>query len=297
MSMQQVQYFHPMKDVKFSSSSDIVLVDDIDKAKKAAGNTGVVFKVKMKDGKIFDITNPAHRTILQTRLPFNNFQKIVTNQTLDWNELDILWNAEADDPDELLSPLGFMGLKFTKNGDDFVLIFDRKNVKLEDIAWASPVAKVNQPPIPKLPKISDIVKEEIQEVQFNTTSINEHFFHQTNQTLAKEILMTWFQSHLHDGQARFTHGVYFLKHGNASYGDTTLKAKISGSFIDLTDDDLGDKWIALRDSVEWNNHKDLTIKLRQKYHEADGIVLHNKYLIVVWYPEKCISEIELVSKK
>lgn len=148
-------YYHPLKDTKAFANSDIILVDDLSKAKKAAP-TGLVFNAKVKDGKIFDLSNPTHREILQNRLPFNNFQRIVTNQTLDWNELDLLWNDEADDPDELLSPLGFIGLNFTRNGDDFILIFDRRNVMLGDIVWSSPFARTDiQKTTPKIPKVRE----------------------------------------------------------------------------------------------------------------------------------------------
>jgi hypothetical protein len=123
---------------------------------------------------------------------------------------------------------------------------------------------------------------------------NETFYHQTNRQAAPNIVANGFISTMHDGQARFTHGIYFLKHPKASYGEVTLSAEISGNFIDLTHDDMGDEWIKLRDSVNWDNYIDLTTQLRDNYPTADGIVFDEKYMVVVWYPERCIKNIQIL---
>jgi len=147
--------------------------------------------------------------------------------------------------------------------------------------------------------LKEIVADEFNSISegMNTGIIeitNETFYHQTNAANAGSILKNGFTTHMHDGQARYTHGVYFLKHPQGSYGNTTLVTTITGSFVDLTDDPFGDEWISLRDSVEWGNHTDLTVKLREKFPTADGIVFANRYLLVVWYPERCVKNIEIL---
>jgi len=119
----------------------------------------------------------------------------------------------------------------------------------------------------------------------------EMFYHQTNCNNIKSIKDNGFKSDLHNGQARFTHGVYFLNHPEGRYGDCTLQANIYGNFLDFRDENdiLGDKWINFRDSYEWDNYIDLTIKMRQDNKDIDGLIFDN--LLVVWYPEKCIKNI------
>jgi len=108
---------------------------------------------------------------------------------------------------------------------------------------------------------------------FDLIHINEIFYHQTNEGNAKNILQTGFNGDIHDGQARFTHGVYFLKHSKANYGDVTISAHVDGNFINLINDDIfADKWKELKNSVQWNNESELSIKLRTAYPNADGII-------------------------
>ncbi len=70
-----------------------------------------------------------------------------------------------------------------------------------------------------------------------------------------------------------------------------MSSEIFGNFIDFTNDDLGDDWIEFRDSFNWNNYEDLTLKIRDKYPNIDGILF--SFLIVVWYPNKSIKNIKL----
>lgn len=122
---------------------------------------------------------------------------------------------------------------------------------------------------------------------------NETFYHQTSEPQAQSILQNGFHVHMHDGQARFTHGIYFLNHPEGHFGETTLTANVSGNFIDFTNDEMGDAWLALKSSYNWNNYVDLTLAIQKDFPNADGLVFNNKYMCVVWYPEKCISDIQL----
>ncbi len=134
----------------------------------------------------------------------------------------------------------------------------------------------------------------------NETNIHENittvildgdvFYHQTTCDNAKNIISSNFISTIHQGQARYTHGVYFLNHPNGKYGECTLSADIFGKFIDFTHDDLGDRWFEFRDSFTWDNYEDLTMKIRETYKDIDGLLFDN--LLVVWYPEKSITNIK-----
>jgi hypothetical protein len=151
-------------------------------------------------------------------------------------------------------------------------------------------------------KLIDIINETIHHVLNEDLNISSEirkktlngdiFYHQTNCVNAENIIKNNFISRIGQGQARYTHGVYFLNHPHGSYGDCTLSAEIFGVFIDFTDDDLGDNWFEFRDSFEWDNYEDLTIKIRDKYQEIDGLLFNN--LLVVWYPEKSIKNINLI---
>lgn len=119
---------------------------------------------------------------------------------------------------------------------------------------------------------------------------SDTFYHQTTFSNATNILKNNFLSTIHQGQARFTHGIYFLNHPNGRYGECTLSAEISGKFLDFTQDEFGDDWIEFRDSFDWNDYDDLTINVREKYPNCDGILFN--HLLVVWYPEKTIKNIQ-----
>lgn len=120
----------------------------------------------------------------------------------------------------------------------------------------------------------------------------ETFYHQTQCQNVENIQKNNFISTIHQGQARYTHGVYFLSHPNGSYGECTLSSQIYGNFIDFSEDDLGDDWIQLRDSFNWNNYEDLTTNIREKYNNIDGLLF--SHLLVVWYPNKSIKNIKLM---
>src|SRR5574343_388253 len=120
------------------------------------------------------------------------------------------------------------------------------------------------------------------------------FYHQTKCENIINIINNNFISQIHQGQARYTHGVYFLNHPNGGYGECTLSAEIFGNFIDFTNDDLGDDWIQFRDSFNWNNYEYLTLKIRNKYKNIDGLLFN--HLLVVWYPEKSIKNIKLLEE-
>lgn len=142
--------------------------------------------------------------------------------------------------------------------------------------------------------INKLLKENI--ISPNIIQLNnETFYHQTSPAQAQSILENGFNVYMHDGQARFTHGVYFLNHSEAHYGEKTLSVNINGNFIDFTNDELGHDWIDFRNSFDWNNYVDLTEKIQKAFPQADGLVFSNKYMLVVWYPEKCISNVQLIN--
>jgi len=140
--------------------------------------------------------------------------------------------------------------------------------------------------------IREFINENNNLSKFNIKTLNgDIFYHQTNCEYVENIIKNNFISNIHSGQARYTHGVYFLNHPNGKYGKCTLSSEIFGNFIDFTNDDLGDDWIEFRDSFNWNNYEDLTLKIRDKYPNIDGILF--SFLIVVWYPNKSIKNIKL----
>lgn len=144
--------------------------------------------------------------------------------------------------------------------------------------------------------ITDYLKEDkITNELFFKELNGDTFYHQTKCEYVQNIIEHNFISEIHQGQARYTHGVYFLNHPNGNYGECTLSADIYGNFIDFTYDDFGDDWIRFRDSIEWNNYEDLTIKIRKEYPNVDGLLFN--HLLVVWYPNKSIKNIKLYDKK
>lgn len=176
-----MQYFHPLSTIKQFATNDLIVVDDLNLAKKMAGINGLVMEAQIKEGRIFDLANPNHEEILRLYLPDENYERIVTNHKLDWNDLDLLFNEKADDADELLTPLNFIGLKYYKGQDEIILIFNRKNITLGEIVWSSPFAKQEPLPrtTPKIPKINEIISEEID---------NVYLYHGTNKEDAQSLI-------------------------------------------------------------------------------------------------------------
>jgi hypothetical protein len=176
-----VEYFHPLSTIKQFATNDLILVDDLARAKKIAGIDGLVMQADIKEGRIFDLANSGHEEILRLYLPDNNYERIVKNHKLDWNDLDLFFNEKADDADELLTPLNFIGIKYYKGQDEIILIFNRKNITLGEIVWSSPFAKQHSLPrtTPKIPKINQIVSEEIN---------NLYLYHGTNKADAESLI-------------------------------------------------------------------------------------------------------------
>ena len=145
--------------------------------------------------------------------------------------------------------------------------------------------------------LSESYKNRIQELsgieKTKITNINgDIFYHQTDCKNVESIKKNGFKTSLHTGQARFTHGVYFLNHPQGLYGNCTLQANLYGNFLDFRDpnDMLGDKWINFKDSYNYNNDIDLTEKIRKNYPNVDGLIFDN--LLVVWYPEMSVQNIK-----
>jgi hypothetical protein len=163
-----MDYYHPLSTIKQFATNDVILVDDLTRAKKIAGVDGLVMKAQITDDKnrIFDLQNSAHEEVLRLHLPDENYERITSNNKLDWNDIDLFFNEEADDAEELLEPLNFIGLKYYKGQDEIILIFNRKNIRLGEIVWSSPFAQMPKQSrtIPKIPKLSQIVNEELENV-------------------------------------------------------------------------------------------------------------------------------------
>lgn len=146
-------------------------------------------------------------------------------------------------------------------------------------------------------KLSESYKKRIQELagigKPKITKIEgDVYFHQTDCRNVDLIKTAGFHTNLHTGQARYTHGIYFLNHPEGRYGDCTLQVNIYGNFLDFRDpnDILGDNWINFRDSYSYNNDIDLTEKIRKIYSNVDGLIFEN--LLVVWYPDRSIKNIQ-----
>lgn len=116
-----------------------------------------------------------------------------------------------------------------------------------------------------------------------TKRVSSKWYHQTSKDNAKSILRDGFYIES-GGNQRFTEGVYFLHHGEGSYGGVTLECDIDGNFIDMDDKKYGERWMDFKGKYEWNNYTDLTEKIKSDYPNADGILFNS--ILVVWKPER-----------
>jgi hypothetical protein len=117
--------------------------------------------------------------------------------------------------------------------------------------------------------------------------IDDTFYHRTWPNPAKAILREGFYVEP-GGNQRFGVGVYMLNHPEGDYGNTTLRIRVQGKFIDLTDDEHGDEWIEMKKNYYWKSYEQLTNQIKRDYPQADGIAFNG--MLVVWNT-KTIKEI------
>lgn len=148
--------------------------------------------------------------------------------------------------------------------------------------------------IPFSPLNYSVMAEEEENKQKISKLDGEVYYHQTDCRNVDSIMKNGFHVDLTIGQARYTHGIYFLNHPEGSYGACTLQAKIYGHFLDFRDENdvLGDAWVAFKGSYQWNNYLELTEKVRAGNPNIDGLLFDR--MVVVWYPEKSIKEVKIL---
>lgn len=132
----------------------------------------------------------------------------------------------------------------------------------------------------------DISVDDIKVKKFSGT-----YYHQTGKGQSENILKNGFII-MSGGNQRFSEGVYLSNHPNAQYGDVTLKVNVSGMYMDLTHDMFGDTWNEFKNLYMQGSFTTLTKNLKKQYPKAQGVMFHNKGMLVVW-DTKTIKKVEL----
>jgi hypothetical protein len=124
----------------------------------------------------------------------------------------------------------------------------------------------------------------------------ETWYHQTHIGAAEMIMRQGFKVFSGQGQARYTEGSYFLNHPEGRYGDVVLGAKITGKFVDYSDDDLLlQDWTDFKNTIPWDNYTELTQEIQKLFPDCVGIVFPE--MLVVWFPDKAVKSVWKVKRK